>query len=776
MFRNYLKLALRNIKRHKGYALINIASLAVGIACCILILLWVQGELSFDRFHKNAKEIYRVAVTNEQGDFHGYAQPSALASYLEKEYPEITHAASVSLQHQRKLGISQTGFFCSGQLVDPCFFEIFTFPLFKGDPKTALNSPSSLVITEELARKIFGDSDPIGKVVKYEDRADLMVTGALKNIPKNSHLQFEFLRPYPNQMKLWNVKSVHTYVLLQKNIPYQEVSKKIANVMNLHNPSWKNILYLQPMTKSHLFNLDSAWFGEQKIIIYIYLFSAMAIIILLIACINFMNLATARSEARFKEIGIKKVVGASRAHLIRQFLSESSLLSLISLGLAVLLVQGLLPTVNSMLGLQLELRWSGSIFLSLAAIALMTGLLAGSYPAFFLSSFHPVRVLKGSVGSAGTRSLLLRRILVVTQFSLSIVFIISALVILSQLKYIKNKDLGFDKENIVIVQARGELLQQSPTIKSELLQNPSITSIAFSINRLDRWESSSGVEWSGRASEVNFDMGINWVDYDFLKTFGLEMAEGRFFSREFSTDKSGACVVNEAAIKAMHMKDPIGQKISAFGGELKGTIVGVIKDYHTETLHKEIRPFAIFLREAGEYMCARIKGNNISGTLDFMKNKIREFVPNDPFQFSFLDEEFGKLYKADQLTGRLVTYLTVLAIFVSCLGLFGLATFTVEKRIKEIGVRKVLGASVSGIVLLLSKEFLKLVLMANLIAWPIAYYFMSRWLQNFAYRTSIGIGIFIISGLLALAIALLTVSYQSIKAALANPVDSLRYE
>jgi len=760
----------------------------------------VQHELSYDRFHENVDQLYRVYYTNENYEGHAIYLPGTLAAYLKDNYPEIIKATNYK-HWQKKISVGEKSFLSTGSYVDPAFFEMFTFPFMKGEPKTAFIDPYSIVITEDLAKKFFGNDDPLGQTITYyvfSEGIDLKVTGVMKNIPQNSHIQFDFLIPFEisyQWMKTWENNAVYIYVMLHENSSFQEVSSKIFNVLITHRPESQDVLHLQPLKKIHLYAPGG---GGQ--ITYVYIFSAMALIILLIACINFMNLSTARSEKRSKEICIRKVLGSSRLQLIKQFLNESVFLSFLALLLALVIVELILPSINSILGTQLDLRFSGGFILSLIVIALITGIFAGSYPAFYLSSFHPVAVLKGqsswmlllkrksgrkSIGRSKAFSL--RKLLVLTQFSLSIFFIVCALFIYKQLDYIKNRNLGFKKEHIIVLQSMGELKQKIQAVKNELLKSPDIKSVTFSAFSPVEWESSMStvaMNWTGRTTDQDFIIGDNYVDVDFLETFGMEMAQGRFFSREFPTDSSDACVVNEAAIKAMQLENPIGKKITWRPGsklENSRTIIGVIKDSHTQSLHHEIKPFVIqsierIQKYMANYMYIKIESSNIPKTLQFIESKIKEFVPNDPFVYRFFDEEVNRLYKAEQLTGHLVRYGTFLAILISCLGLFGLASFTTEQRTKEIGIRKVLGATISDILLLLTKDFTKWVLIANIIAWPVAYYAMHRWLQNFAYRTNIGIVTFIISALLALIIALLTVSYQAIKAALANPVEALRYE
>jgi putative ABC transport system permease protein len=788
MFKNYLKVALRNIVRHKVYSIINIAGLAVGMAVCILILLWVQDELSYDRFHENADRLHRVAFSADAERFRGEFVPGPLAAYLKDEYPEIVNSTVFCRHSRMKLSFEGNGLFCAGSFVDPSFFEMFSFPFAQGDPKTALSEPLSVVITKNLAERMFGGhTDVVGKAITIEGAVDLTVCGILENLPPNSHMQFDFLIPYsiaPPGMKRWDVKSLTAYVLLDENSSHEEVTGKISGVLNQHNPTWENYLYLQPLKGIHLYAL-----GGGGRITYVVIFSFLAFIILLVACINFMNLSTARSEKRLKEIGIRVAVGSSRTQLIKQFLFESILISLVALLLAVMLVELMLSPANSLLAKQLDLNYSGSIILGLIGIALLTGVVAGSYPALFLSSFRPVALLgrrffaiplpgyRKRKTSAGMSGFSMRRILVTAQFAISIFFIICVIVIFNQLDYIGNKDMGLDPESVVVLRTQGELARTSAALKNELLQNPNILSATAVVNGLESWNSSAGVEWAGMQPDQIFDMGLNWVDYDFLKTLGIEMAEGRFFSREIPSDQSDAFVVNQAAVKAMGMDDPVGQKITVpLGDPIQGKIIGVVQDFHTESFHTQIRPYALRVSEGGGFLYITVKSDDLPGALRHIEAAVRRFVPDDPCEVSFLDDRLSALYSSEQRMGTLLQYGSLLAILISCLGLFGLAAYSAERRTKEIGIRKVLGASVSSLFGLLTKEFILLVALASLLAWPIAYYAMNRWLQNFAYRVGIGWETFIIAGASALLIALITVSFQAVKAALTNPVETLRYE
>ena len=774
MFKNYLKIAVRNLTNNKTFSFINITGLAVGIAFAVLIMLWIQYELSFDNFHKNAYRLYKVGFTTEQKDFYGFYQPGPLAEYLKDNFPEIELSTNYA-DTRLKLSRETKGFFCNGGTVSSDFFQMFSFNLNKGDLQTVLNSPNSIVLSKSLAQKIFGQINPVGKTLKLNDQSGLVVSGVFSDIPKTSSLQFDFLIPLlnaPDYMKMWDRKSVNTFVLLQKNASFDEVNKKIYNVMNEHNPEWKNVLYLFPVTKSHLYEPG----GTGKII-YLYIFSLFGILVLIVACINFMNLSTARSEKRMKEIGIKKTVGSSRIELIKQFMTETLFFSFMSLLIGIFLVELILPTLNSMLGTNMTIDYSAKMILSLLGITLLTGLIAGSYPAIYLSSFNPMSILNKRISKGENRSFTLRRILVIAQFSFSIFVITCVLLISEQLDFVQSKNLGFNKEQVLMISASGALWKNVSVVKEELLKYPSIQNATVSATNLtDFTGAGSGpIDWEGKNSTKILEAGFNFVDEDFAKTFQIKMSKGRFFSKDYPTDMSEAFVVNESTVKAMGIKDPLNKTLTTWFGR-KGKIIGVINDFNTESLRSELSPVVLMPTKAANYLFLRISSKDISRTIKLIENKIKEIVPDDPFEYSFLDKEIDKLYKTEQTTGKLSTFIAIIAILISCLGLLGLVSFSSERRTKEIGIRKVLGASVTDVLVALTKDFTKWVLIANFIAWPIAWYAINMWLQNFAYRIEISWWTFLFSGGIALIIALTTVSIQAIKAATANPVKSLRYE
>ncbi|MGD8535731.1 MAG: ABC transporter permease [Candidatus Aminicenantes bacterium] len=786
MITNYLKIAFRNMKRHKAYSFINIAGLAIGMAICILILLWVQDELNFDRFHENAENICRVNMNDQN---YGVVWPIVsipVGPALKQEFPEVVDSVRVS-DFRGLVTREEKKFDEIGAYVDPSFFEIFSFPFVKGDSKTALLAPSAIVITQEMAEKFFGTEDPLGKNLKLNNTLDLTVTGVIKDMPQNSHIHFDFLLPFEifekrdREPTNWGRFQIYTYVMLQDDAPFIEFNEKIAGLLQEHNLREGPKLELEPLTRIHLYGVDGG--GDMR---YVYVFSIIAVFILVIACINFMNLTTARSSTRAKEVGMRKVTGAQRADLIKQFMGESVLLSLIALTFSVVLVILLLPAFNNLADKQLVLNPQGnwSLLLGFVGIVLFTGLLAGSYPALFLSSFKPVNILSGSLiqTSRRTKKTVFRKALVVIQFSISVFLIISTFVIFKQLHFIQNRNLGYQKEHIITIPLRGNAAQQYEVFKSELSRDSRISHVAATseVPVLIGYVH-IGYDWEGKDPKKESRMNELLVDHDFIETMNMTVVQGRGFSKDYATDASEACIINEAAVKAMDVESPVGKRFSApaHEGMRDYTIIGVVKDFHFRPFHDEIDPLVMFIApEKFNFLCIRVRSDisDLPGTLGYIESVWNEFTPNFPFKYNFLDSTFDKLYKSEQKTGSVFGYFTFLAIFISCLGLFGLASQMTEMRTKEIGIRKVFGASVSGITLLLSKDFLKWVIVANVIAWPTAYFAMNKWLQNFAYRTSFGIEIFILSGILALVIALITVSYQSIKAAAADPIDSLRYE
>ena len=788
MFKNHLKIAFRNIGRNKTYSFINISGLAIGMACCILILLWIQDELSFDRFHHYANRLGRAVVEVEDSGQRPWAVTEApLSQALKETYPEIVQATRMQLGRRFRVRLGEKRFDERKNIfAGPAFFEMFTFPFIKGNPQTALNGKRSVVITEKMARKYFGVEDPLGKTLNFNDKFDLQVTGVLKDIPKNSHLQFDFVLPFNwledfgQDINNWGNFNFFTYVLLEKNASAAEVSQKISGYLETIAPGNNRRLFIQPLGRIHLhsdFEYDALAVNNSDYK-YIFIYASIALFVLFIACINFINLSTARSSNRAKEVAMRKVVGANKKDIIRQFFGESLAFSFIAFGFALAFVFLFLPVFNNLSGKDLFLDVTGNIWIpvGLIGIAFFTGLLSGSYPSLYLSSFQPGKVLKRTF-TADPKSSHYRKVLVVAQFSLSIILIIGTTVIDNQIDYIRNRKLGFDKENLLYMPLVGGIRQQYEAIKNEWLRNGNIKSVTASSNlpSFGRNWATGNLDWEGRdLSETIIMQGVD-IDYDFFETFGMQMKEGREFSRDFPTDENSGVILNETAINIMGLQSPIGKRFSV--GNWQGTIVGVVQDYNFKPLHNKIEPLIlVMVSRQLNFVFVRIKSQNMSDTIKFLKSEWERYNPQFSFEYGFVDTLLGNMYTNEEKVRTLFNYFTFLAIFISCLGLFGLSFYLTEKRTKEIGIRKVLGASVPKIVTMLSKEFLKWVLIANIIAWPVAYYFMDKWLQNFAYKTDIKIWIFLLSGALAFIIALLTISYQTIKAASANPADSLRYE
>jgi putative ABC transport system permease protein len=808
MWKNHFRIAFRNLRKHKGYSFINIAGLAIGIACCLLILLLVREELSFDRFHEHKDQIYRVIVQQPGQYYMGTdylaVTPAPLAHALKEEFPEVIRATRINQSNNVIMSAKDKRFYEDGFLwADDHFFDVFTFPFLRGDQSKALSEPYSVVISERMAHKYFGDEDPMGKIMALSNRYDFIVTGIMKDVPQNSHLQFDFLAPLmtlksirgqEDYLERWGNYSYYTYILLPDGYSPKDLEKKLPVFVEKYmgerlrrmrqqdSTRQASRFFLQPLKRIHLYSHINFEISTNSDIKQIYLLSALALVILLIACINYMNLATARSAIRAKEVGMRKVIGAQRRQLIRQFIGESVFLSFIAVLLAVILVELLLPVFNSLIGKNIQLHFfhDWEFFVGLMCVALVVGIISGSYPAFFLSSFQPVAVLKGSL-KAEVKGPILRRMLVIFQFAASIVLVISTIIIYSQIEYIRNKKLGFSREQVVVLPVKDrELRENHEPFKHELLQSPAVLGCTASTWLPNNIRTNTGdTIWEGMEEGADLQVYLLEADHDFIDLFEIELVEGRNFSREFSAD-SQMYIVNEAARKIFGWEKALGKRFGFrrwTGTEAIGQVIGVVKDFHFLSLHQEIQPLVIRLTEdLAPYLSLKISTENIPRTIGFLKEKWKKFAPNTPFEYFFLDDDFEKMYRAEMRLGKIFASFTVLAVFIACLGLFGLASFTSEQRTKEIGVRKVLGASVSDIVVLLSKEFSKWVLIASLIAWPVAYYTVSQWLQSFSYRISIGIWIFLLSTLLALFMAMATVSFKAVKAAIANPVDALRYE
>jgi putative ABC transport system permease protein len=785
MIRSYLKIAFRNLIRHKWFSFLNISGLAIGMVCTLLILFWVQHELSYDRYNENGRNIYRILQHIQYSEIVTWAiNQGPLGPALKEEIPEIEEQARFCFSRWR-IKYNDQVFVDSGGYTDPSLFKMFTLPFVKGDPETALADPRSVVLTEELAKKIFGAEDPLGKTILVADEYDFKVSGVLKNIPDNSHFRFEFLanmdfaKEVGRTVDKWKNSQFTTYVQLPESASLEDVNKKIYNFLDAKPTleDWEK-LSLQPLFKIHLasgIGYDAFGTGNAK---YVVIFSIAALFILMIACINFMNLSTARSLLRSKEVGLRKVVGAFRGQLIRQFLGEAVFQSLIAMILAVGLGILLLPAFNQLArkSFAADMFIRSDIILGCLAIVLVTGILAGCYPAFILSGFRPVAVLKGTAQTVGKGSVF-RRLLVVFQFSVAVILMVGSLVIYSQIHFMMNKDLGYEKENLVTLDLNGTVQKNFEAFKNELIGNPNILNVTrvSGLPTYGYYFSNSRWNWEGKDPDKDILFRAKFVDYDYLETLGVQVVIGRNFSQDYGADEM-AIIINETSQKAMGFDDPIGKRVT-LGEDNEFHIIGVVKDFHYVSLRTEIEPLILLLDpERSSSIVVRIQSENTPQTLEFMGGVWKRFAGDFEYDYRFLDERLDALYRSEKRVGRIINIFTILSIFVSCLGLFGLASFMALRRTKEIGIRKVLGATVSGIVVLLTKEFSRWVLVANLIAWPLSYLAMNRWLEEFPYRADIKLWIFLGTGLATFMVAILTVSYQSLRAALSNPADSLRYE
>jgi len=806
MFKNYLKIALRNFLRHKGYSFINVAGLAVGMTCCILMLLFVQDELSYDRFHVNAERIYRVTSEekNESAIRRLANTHAPIAPALRAAFPEIAQAVrlfprSVAVKRDVLKQFQEERFY----FADSAFFSVFSFQFLHGDPQTALQALDGLVLTQAVAQKYFGEENPLGQIVTIENRIPLKVTGVLQNPPNRSHAQLDFLARLEhvdavmgtgilNGRKGWYWPPMYTYLLLPSPSSATTLAARLPEFARTHFPDdlkEQRALHLQPLTDIHLHSDLENEIAPTSKITYVYIFSAAAALILLIACINFMNLATARSAQRAKEVGLRKVVGAERLQLIKQFWGESLFYAVLALVLALTLVELFLPIFNTLVGKQLELSlWNDwKLSLALLGLTLLVGLVAGSYPALFLAKFRPIQVLQGKnvLRTSQRAPLRVRSVLVVAQFLVAITLMIVTLVINEQLQFIQSNRLGFDKEHLLIIPVRDDVVQQNfEAVKNTLSAQPGV----LSVTALSNFPWQQGfydftLRAEGMEPEASWNAPTLLGDYDFIRTFGMEIVEGREFSKAFATDAEGAFILNEAAVKKLGWIDAIGKKLEmadvSAGEPRQGRVIGVVKDFHLRSLHHEVEPLVLLVAPQTYYLdnfVVRLAPQNMTATLALLENKWREVAPDRPFEYFFLEEAFEQLYRREEKLAAVFKYFSGLTIFVGCLGLFGLASFAAAQRTKEIGIRKALGASAMNLAALLSKDFARLVALAFVVAAPLAFYFMNAWLQTFAYRIALGWQVFALAGGAALLLALLTVSYQALKAAFMNPVEALRCE
>jgi len=790
MLKNYFKTAWRNLVKNKAHSFINITGLSVGMAFSLLILLWVQNELSVDAFHKNGARLYKVyerEYYNHNIDGN-YDTPGLLADELKKTIPEVEDAIVLQEEnHQATFRAGSKILKVEGTGAGAGLFSTFSYPLLQGTPKTALSSTVNMSISKKIADQFFGSpQNAMGKTIHFDNKRDFTVTAVFQDLPANASRKFDYaisweaLQQDHFWARTWASSGPLTYVLLRPDADPILVDKKLIHFLDTYNKNqsgaYRIELGLQKFDEVYLHNIfkDGEIVGGR--IEYVHLFSLVALFILLTACINFMNLTTARSVKRAREVGVRKAVGALRSVLIKQFIGESLMLTAFAVIVALMLMTLLLPVFNEVTQKQIALPFGDAVFwLKLVAITLITGLISGSYPALFLSSFNPVKVLKGTV-KLSTGAVWFRKGLVVFQFVLSMVLIIGTIVVSKQVNFIQTRNLGYDRENLIYIPIEGELVNKYTTWKEEALKMLAIQSISrISDNPANLDQQTNNVDWEGRDANtmVSFEHPI--VGYDFIQTMKLKMMNGRDFSKNFPTD-SNAYIINETAAQKMGYAHPVGRTLTLNGR--KDMIIGVLKDFHFRSLHEQIQPLIMQIGEKGDYgnILIRTQPGKTKQALANLETLCKKLNPQFPFSYSFSNEEYQKLYRNEQIVGKLSNAFAFLAIFISCLGLLGLVMFTAEQRTKEIGIRKVLGATVSSIVQLMSADFIKLVFIAILIAAPIAWWAMTKWLNDFVYKITISWWMFALAGALTIVIALITISFQAIKAALANPVKSLKAE
>lgn len=803
MIRNYIKIAFRNMRRHRMYSTINIAGLAIGIACSILIMLYVNYELSYDSYNKKADRTYRLAVSALVGNTKINQTYSSAITFtkLLQDFPEIETGLKIFTMGRVPVHIGDRIFYESdGLAVDSTFYDVFSIKLLSGNPRKVLVEPKSVVLAKSTALKYFNSTDVTGRMITLDlpygmGKETFRISGVSEDMPANSHFHYNYLLSLTSFPELinatgWSQNNFISYVVLKKGTSSSVFDQKLKDFTRKYLGGKKYddwvakgnfwIYYLQPLKDIHLTSDLNGEFepGGNKTSVYI--FSVVSIIILLIACINFMNLSTARSSLRAKEVGLRKVVGAGRKKLVTQLLMESVVTSYIALIVALIFVEIILPYYRSLVGIDISFSYfnnPGEI-ITLLLLGLVVGLVAGFYPAFVLSSFQPVKILKNeAIQKSGKFNF--RNVLVIFQFAVSIILIVGTIIIYQQLQYLQNKDLGFDKEQVLVVNNPGSLGDRIKTFKESLKNYNNILDVSGSTSLPG--ENFSNIGFGAEGIDNNFTLNILSCDYDFASTLKLKMTAGRFFSPEFRSD-SAAIIINQAAARLLGWKDPLGRKMNNWGKQ-RGDfhVIGVVKDYNYESLHQLVRPMALFLnggyyRSTQKFISIRFKTGEIGKTIKYVNSRWNEFAPGAPFDYSFLDKDYDNLYKNEKQAMTLFTVFSGLAIFIACLGLFGLVAFTTERRAKEIGIRKILGASISGILIMLIKDFTRWVLIANIIAIPAAYYLMNNWLKDFAYRIDIGAGVFVLAGVMAFVIALSTVGFQALKAATSNPAKSLRYE
>jgi putative ABC transport system permease protein len=799
MFKNYVKVSFRNIIQHRAYSMVNVCGLAVGMAIFIMVFLYARHEYSYDKFHDNRSQIYRVEQIqkNREGNEIIPLTPAPLASVLNKNYPEVKDTVRIlktagQIRYKEKKFYEHYGYF-----TDSSFFSMFNFPFVKGHAKTALREPFSIVLTEKMAQKYFKETNPIGRILKFRNRHDLKVTGVLKEIPTNSQFKFNHLVSFPTLrqlegdrlLKSWDANYFYTYIKIQEHQTLSDENKKIRNLLNVYrNNNSRSELYLMPFLDIRLYSNTNHNISNNMVVEFINLLIGLGIFSLLIAAINFINLTTAFSAIRIKEIGIRKVVGSTRYSLIRQFLLESIILTLISTFLALILANLFLPEFKRLLNTNFtfNLLRDWQLLIEIFLISLIVGFLAGGYPAFVLSSYRPINGLKRTADTRSKKGRL-RKIMVTVQFAITIILIVSTIIFYQLGIYIKHKDMGFKKKDVLVQSLsnfKKESIGKTSAFTNELLANKHVINTSFSWHQPYSIYSQIAVDWQGNGDNQKTWITHTRCDYNYIDLYEIKLYEGRNFSKMHSTDRDNACIINETAAKTFgwisgnSTKSPLGKQISVDGQ--KFSVIGIIKDFHSTDMRLAIRPLMIRLSKnipsPYNYLSIKISTTNQKDTLAFIKEKYKAYFPQEIYDLKFLEDNIGQTFGEFDNVIKLLSYISFLAIFVASLGLFALASFTTKRRTKEIGIRKVVGATVKDILVLLSKEFAKILIMSNVIAWPIVYFFMYWVLQQFYYRIDIQLWVFMVTGLLTFIVAILTISTQSLKAALVNPVDSLRYE
>ncbi len=793
MLNNLIKTAIRNIFKDFGYSSLNILGLTLGIASALFLIIYIADEVSYDRYNENADRIFRVSshISETDDEFTWIVAQIPFGPQVVEDYPEI-EASVRFIPFGRELFKYEDKEFFEEDFIyaDTTVFDVFTYEFIKGNPKNALVEPNTIVLTENVAAKYFGKEDPMGKSLVNGDDV-YKVTGVIKNIPFNSHYRYDAIasrKSLPEEMGSWGNFGVFTYLLLPEGLDHKELELKIQEMYDIYMAEIFermdiNIEYiLEPIVDIHLKSTSAGEPEPTGSMAYVVIFGIVALFLILIAAMNYMNLATARSTKRAREVGLRKVVGSHRSGLIFQFLTESTVLTFISLILSIILVILLIPQFNQLAGksFNLDVLYSPVIILSIIAVVIFIGVFGGSYPAFYLSRFSPVSVLKGEItkGSSGS---LFRKVLVVIQFTISVAMIVSTLVVFKQLNYLKTKDLGYDMKNVISLElSTRDMVHKYPVLKQALLNNPGILSVGSTNTRIG--EGSGKVLFNVETDDGMQQRGINFatVDHDFVEALGINMLEGRDFQEDMPSDTMLGAIVNETMAKRLNWDQPLGKKVQMQGRDgrdiIMATVVGLMQDYHQTGMYNEIETLMLLYRVNNRVVYAKLKDDDVQGTIRYIESRWNEIFPEHPFEYSFLSDRFSEQFGADEKRGFIFTLFTVLAILIACLGLFGLASYTVEQRKKEIGIRKVVGATEGSVVRLISKEFLILVSISLIIAFPLAFYFMRDWLQQFVYRTNLGLFIFVLAGLITVAITFITVGFQAWRAANTNPVESLRVE